>query len=415
MSDDFKRPTRRNVSGLLAGVAALWLWPGSAPAGGPKDQGIGGTGVAPLRDEKDPDRGIGGTGVIGTIQRFGSIFVNGLRITYPRNAQVYLDGQKGSIADLKIGQVVRVVASGSSSHLSTRRINVTSEVVGQIERVSPDALNVLGQTVLTHGIEGAAGLQVGNLVAVSGLRRPDGIIVASLIEPRPQGSPSVTGPVSFAPDGRMMVADLPLTGADPALVGHRAMFSGHLVSGGIFQVTQAENEGLLLGASVRRLSIEAYVDRGAEGLRLGSGLQVTGGRDLAPGAPAARAVIGASVDRGGRLVVDTIRAEPAGRPGGGTFGPGRGGSGGAQAVGQVAALAVLPDLALPAALPVMVLPARRRSSAMDRRAAPLHLAATRFSAAGRPARPLRAATRSSAAPAASAPSVRAAMAASAAR
>ena len=38
------------------------------------------------------DRGIGGTGVIGTIRRFGSIVVNDLRIAYPEDVQVHIDG-----------------------------------------------------------------------------------------------------------------------------------------------------------------------------------------------------------------------------------------------------------------------------------------------------------------------------------
>ena len=41
------------------------------------DQGIGGTGLTP-----GDDHGIGGTGIVGVIQRFGSIYVNGERVTY---------------------------------------------------------------------------------------------------------------------------------------------------------------------------------------------------------------------------------------------------------------------------------------------------------------------------------------------
>ncbi|HLQ93961.1 MAG TPA: hypothetical protein VK148_28410, partial [Xanthobacteraceae bacterium] len=40
------------------------------------DQGIGGTGIT-----RGHDQGIGGTGIVGVIQRFGSIFVNGERIS----------------------------------------------------------------------------------------------------------------------------------------------------------------------------------------------------------------------------------------------------------------------------------------------------------------------------------------------
>ena len=44
-------------------------------SGAAHDQGIGGTGIS-----RGDDHGIGGTGIVGVIQRFGSIFVNGERI-----------------------------------------------------------------------------------------------------------------------------------------------------------------------------------------------------------------------------------------------------------------------------------------------------------------------------------------------
>ncbi|PJI51852.1 hypothetical protein CTI14_52480, partial [Methylobacterium radiotolerans] len=44
------------------------------------------------------DRGIGGTGVIGTIRRFGSIVVNDLRIAYPPEVEVRIDGTAATCA-----------------------------------------------------------------------------------------------------------------------------------------------------------------------------------------------------------------------------------------------------------------------------------------------------------------------------
>ena len=61
-------------------LAGLWL-AGSASVRAQvqrgNDQGIGGTGIS-----RGNDHGIGGTGIVGIIQRFGSIFVNGDRISY---------------------------------------------------------------------------------------------------------------------------------------------------------------------------------------------------------------------------------------------------------------------------------------------------------------------------------------------
>ena len=121
---------RRQLLALLA-TTALGTMLRRAGAG-PLDQGIGGTGAPPPPEESDP--GIGGTGVIGTIRKFGSIIVNDLRIAYPPDVAVLIDGRPALPAELKIGQVVRVDAAGRTGALSTRTINVASEVVGETTR-----------------------------------------------------------------------------------------------------------------------------------------------------------------------------------------------------------------------------------------------------------------------------------------
>ena len=98
----------------LAGAAALRPRP-VRPQEAPRDHGIGGTGMMRTDEPRDGslgegDRGIGGTGVIGTIRRFGSIIVNDLRITYPQDVPVRIDGRPAALSDLRIGHVVRVVA-----------------------------------------------------------------------------------------------------------------------------------------------------------------------------------------------------------------------------------------------------------------------------------------------------------------
>ncbi|MCX4197091.1 hypothetical protein OMR07_17215, partial [Methylobacterium organophilum] len=132
---------RRFVLRLLAGAATLL--PGTIRSQeSPRDQGIGGTGMMRTDEPRngslgEGDRGIGGTGVIGTIRRFGSIVVNDLRIAYPPEVEVRIDGTAARAADLKIGQVVHVVARPEGGGLATRRIDVTSEVVGPVESVAP--------------------------------------------------------------------------------------------------------------------------------------------------------------------------------------------------------------------------------------------------------------------------------------
>ena len=114
------RPSRRHVLGLLASAAFL---PGRAPAQEApiRDQGIGGTGARPTDTPGEGDRGIGGTGVIGTIRRFGSIVVNDLRIAYPDDVAVRIDGAPARASDLRVGHVVRVVARSEGTGLARSR------------------------------------------------------------------------------------------------------------------------------------------------------------------------------------------------------------------------------------------------------------------------------------------------------
>ena len=330
MSDP--RPiVRRKFLGLLAGVAAVFTVPGRLAFGAPPDQGIAGTGVLPLPDEAPADRGIGGTGVIGTIRRFGSIVVNDLRISYPADALVRIDGETATPAALKLGQVVRVVANRRDDAYSTQTIDVTSEVVGRVEKSSAKTLTVLGQTVSTDGPAGARRWRRGDHVAVSGLRRPDGTIVASLIERRSGTAARVAGPVVATADGTLKIGNLTLSGVDRSLVGQRAVLEGSRV-GRRFEVANGTAEPASFGPAVRQVSIEGYVERSDGGLRLGSGLKLGGNGNLQSVGPV-RAVIMTSVDRAGRLNVESVhldsRSGGGGAPGphSGPRGPGPGGGG----------------------------------------------------------------------------------------
>ena len=125
--------SRRRLAGLVASLAFWRLAGGPVQAEEPGPAEPEGGEPQPLKERKGRDRGIGGTGVIGTIRRFGSIVVNDLRIAYPADVTVLVDGEVKSAAALHLGQVVEVVAQGGPGALATRRIEVTSEVVGPVD------------------------------------------------------------------------------------------------------------------------------------------------------------------------------------------------------------------------------------------------------------------------------------------
>ncbi|WP_158807554.1 DUF5666 domain-containing protein, partial [Beijerinckia sp. L45] len=300
--------TRRQLVWLAA--TALGTSLSGRTVAAPGDQGIGGTGFSLRPADEESDRGIGGTGVIGTIRKFGSIIVNDLRIAYPKDATVTIDGRPAAIGDLKLGQVVRVAAArGNDGALSTHIIDVNSEVVGPVERVTAKSMTVLGQTVSTADVKSARSWAVGETVAVSGLRRNDGTIVASLIQASDAGTVRVAGPVVQAPDGALRIGGLKLTGMNGALIGQRAIVEGRVDGTGL-AVARSTDEATLLPKNVRTLLVEAYVERRGADLRLGSGLLVArpSSSDL-PAGRSVRAVLTTTVGADGRLNAETVRTD----------------------------------------------------------------------------------------------------------
>ncbi|MCK1395899.1 DUF5666 domain-containing protein [Bradyrhizobium sp. 1] len=289
------------------------------------DQGIGGTGIT-----RGDDHGIGGTGIVGVIQRFGSIYVNGERVTYASDVPVRIDGEAASPKALRIGQLARVVATRQADGtLVTRNITIASEVSGPIEQVKGNELTVLGQKIVASGKESK--LRAGTQVAVYGLRRTDGVIVASLVEPRREATERVTGLVVRGPDG-LRIGGLKLSGVDPLLVGQRVQIEGSASQGAMQAArTRIDDFSDLVGAS--RLSIEAYVQRAGANLRLGSGLVARDGSRFGPAAGEARMVLNGVFDRSRGLQLDSAQAigngtgAPTQGPGG-TGNPGRSPGGG---------------------------------------------------------------------------------------
>ena len=284
-------------------LAAFWL-AGTSLAGaqvrrGGSDQGIGGTGIS-----GGSDQGLGGTGIVGVIQRFGSIFVNGERVAYAPDVPVQIDGEAANPKALKVGQLARVVAlRQADGTLATKRIDVTSEVTGPIEQAKNGELTVLGQKVNWTGRENW--LKPGAHVSVFGLRRTDGVIVASLVQQRHDTVARVSG--ALERDGNSFhIGGLRVTGVDTSRVGQRVQVEGS-VTQGVMQVARSKVDDFsdLKGAS--RLSIEAYVRKVGNNLQLGSGFIA---RDTSRFAPAAdtRVVVNARFDGNNGLQVESMQS-----------------------------------------------------------------------------------------------------------
>lgn len=142
---------------------------------------------------------------VGTVTGFGSIIVNG--VTYNTDTATFtIDGDPGSQSDLNVGDVVVVTATVDSAGNATATSVVFDDVVeGAISSIdsAAETLTVLGQLVRV-GPETSfddsvpqgslAGLQVGNVIEVTGFRNAIGEIEATRIELEgPGGDSEVTG------------------------------------------------------------------------------------------------------------------------------------------------------------------------------------------------------------------------------
>lgn len=218
------------------------------------DKGIGGTGITLA------EKGIGGTGIVGTITGFGSVFVNGIEAVFGPEQIVTIDGAPASAEALRIGQIVQIEAAGTGSVVQSRRIDIVHEVIGPVAAIAADgsSLVVLGQSVALPAEIAAP--KPGAWVAVSGLRRMDGTIIASRIDAASPGAALVAGPIAHLASGASAIGALPLAPSSVALpAGRRAIVSGVLQDGALAIAHTTLTPIIPFDGRLGVLSLETYV------------------------------------------------------------------------------------------------------------------------------------------------------------
>jgi len=253
---------------LLGSAAALTALASSLPAAAsdPEDRGIGGTGASISGADQATDHGIGGTGIVGTIQRFGSIIVNDVRIPYAASTPIFIDGRRVSASAMRIGHVVRVLVSKGSA----RSIYITSEVTGPIERLDRTGMTVLSQRI-DFGDVGNSGLRKGLVVAVFGIRKPDGTIVARRIETRPGSTPILLRGTPVRARGRISIGGLALGEKYAALIGKQVLV-GFVPGRRRPTVADVSVEGVVPGLRRGVVNVETYGRQEHAGVKLGIGI-----------------------------------------------------------------------------------------------------------------------------------------------
>ncbi|ODT18501.1 MAG: hypothetical protein ABS57_05945 [Mesorhizobium sp. SCN 65-12] len=294
-------PTRREFLALGAAMPLVLQGIRAEGAQASTDQGIGGTGWTAGTGD---DQGIGGTGIVGSIQRFGSIFVNDVRVAYGPDVPVWIDGVRATSDDLKVGHVVRLAVTQDAGRVSTREIHVTSEVVGPVERVAGAMLRILGQPVDVGGAPSRPAVKAGDIVAVYGIRRPDGVIVANLLESRPRETVYLVRGLATPRSRALFVGRLRIGTRSPELANRRVLVTLARASSG-YGIKRVEAESLIPQAHVTSVLYETFLQ--GRGHVLNSGLGVTV-YDLDAGPKRGRAVrvfVDVTLDRDGNVVAAT--------------------------------------------------------------------------------------------------------------
>lgn len=242
------------------------------------DRGIGGSGM--LAQES----GIGGSGrqqseqtnhwlaqlqagekigVVGTINDFGSVWVNGLHIHFNSRTPVTVDGQPVDPTTITLGQRAVITATmDADGKLWAEKIELIHEVIGPVSVVSPkqQSFTVLGQNVrLSPELVAVRPLPgAGEWVAVSGIRDQNQQIIASQISPVTDTSNIlIRGPLSATAE-RLAISQqtLNVIPDEAHQQGHFALIRGQLIDNQLQQITIERQRPLTETSSVRLMSIE---------------------------------------------------------------------------------------------------------------------------------------------------------------
>lgn len=291
------------------------------------ERGIGGTGpLQPKSPAPQPGKPPP-TGVAAIITGFGSVCLAGLEVGLASDLSVSMDGRPAAETALRAGQRATLTARWQEGRPMTGAIAVRHEVVGPIDSLGADGhIVVAGQPVrLVSGGWGDAPLRRGAWVAVSGLHEPDGIILASRIDPAPQGAVLLRGRLAGRPgDWRMGGLAIDLPGDSAAMTGPVVM-RGRLRAGRLLVTywhpdTLEANPAGYFGPDVHRYAIQALVV--ADGHALQSyDFKVKLPRNLPLPSAMVPALVG--FERMGDSSVAATAVSPANAMGSG-FGPGLG-------------------------------------------------------------------------------------------
>jgi hypothetical protein len=204
----------------------------------------------------------GGGRARGVITAFGSIFVNGVEYDIA-GATITVNGVATTEDKLRVGQVVTVDGVVNNDLVTGQAATVAheSDVRGAVTAVdeSTSSLRVLGQSIRVNGgtkfsagfaPANLAGVDVGDIVEISGYRTAGGALVATRVQVSPSSHDRIVGQVSELDEGNLTFR----IGSLRVNYAHASLIEGDLANGALVEVEGPRASGLTLIA--RKVNVE---------------------------------------------------------------------------------------------------------------------------------------------------------------
>ncbi|MGO8654331.1 DUF5666 domain-containing protein, partial [Rhizobium ruizarguesonis] len=180
------------------------------------------------------------------------IIVNNIHIPFSATTPIEIDGRRVRASAMKVGHVARVLLTGKLA----ARITIASEVQGRIDRINKTGMTVLGQTIDTTGVA-TKGLRKGKRVAVFGIRKPDGTIIARRIEPRSVSEGAHVRGIPVKSSNRVLIGGLSLGSTHGYLAGKQTLVRLKAVADRLI-ITRIQAEPLVPGLKRGIVNVETF-------------------------------------------------------------------------------------------------------------------------------------------------------------
>lgn len=195
--------------------------------------------------------------VVGTVDGFGSVIVNGVHYQ-STDTEFEINDSGGVENQLRVGQLVIVEGRDDGSEGVALRISYDADIRGPVTSVDPatSTIVILGQTISVDAMTVFSGVDletitVGQYLEVSGLRDSNGIVLASYIELEDSTDIELRGTVADLDDVAMTFTIAGMT-VDYGSVATLDLEDSAISNGMLVEVEGSLDTGVLVASKVEQ-------------------------------------------------------------------------------------------------------------------------------------------------------------------